>query len=158
VRERPVRKVLLVASDNDLGSGFLADYGEVHILEVSFWIGVEGYSKGCPIHESKIKDRFEGLEQRPRVDRVVTRCHVPTGCQEGGSDESRDPSPVYVGQEPQGDLTARASRDSRVKNNVGVEEDAHDRKGKGGEDGPSRSGRASVRAWPDGETKESATI
>ena len=128
-RERYVREVLLISGNDDLSSGFVAGCGEVDILEVRFWIGIERHPQSRPVHESKIKDRFEGLEQRPRVDLVVSRCHIPAGRQRGGSYESGDSSPVYFGQKPQGDLMARASRDSRVNNNVGVEENAHEREG-----------------------------
>ena len=148
-----------MSAEDTLSSGFVAGCGEEDILEVSFWIGIERHPQSRPVHESKIKDHFEGLEQRPRVDLVVRRCHVPAGCQGGGSDESGDSSPVYVRQEPQGDLMTRASRDSRVNNNVWYQRERAQARGEiEVQVGVPQWGRARHRPWPKGELKEGATV
>lgn len=124
-RQRTVGEDGLVPRYDEVRPGLGPRRREVGVFEVCVARGIEGPPKRGPVHESELEQRFDGLEERTRIDVVVSRGHLPTGGKRGRRHEPDNRSPVDVRQKFQGPIVMRTARDGGVKEHVRVEENAH---------------------------------
>lgn len=124
-RQRTVGEVGLVPRYDEGRSGLGPRCRKIGVFDVCIARGIEGPPKRGPVQESELEQRFDGLEERTRIDVVVSRGHVPAGRKRGGRHEPDNRSPVDVRQKFQGLVVMRTARDGGVKEHVCVEENAH---------------------------------